>query len=305
MATNPGYFIRETFSSFRRNWVMSLVAVSIIYISLLLIGAFFLTSSVLDSMMSSVESKVSVSVFLKDGAAPADVNALQGDILKMPNVKSVSYVSKAEALKNFTQSMKNTPQIVQELRGNPLPASLEIQLSDPRQVQSVVNLIVKDPNLATTIKDPAHPLADDIKYGQTIVANLFRATNVVRVVAAAFLIMLIIVSLVLIGNTIRLAIYARRREIGIMRLVGASNWFIRTPFLLEGVLQAIIGSVLAMLTLFAGQAIIVPWLRDNLRFLPISINGATAAQLGGLLVLCGVGIGLIGSGTAVRRYLRV
>ncbi len=186
-----------------------------------------------------------------------------------------------------------------------MPASLEIQLSDPRQVQSVVNLIVKDPNLATTIKDPAHPLADDIKYGQTIVANLFRATNVVRVVAAAFLIMLIIVSLVLIGNTIRLAIYARRREIGIMRLVGASNWFIRTPFLLEGVLQAIIGSVLAMLTLFAGQAIIVPWLRNNLRFLPISINGATAAQLGGLLVLCGVGIGLIGSGTAVRRYLRV
>ena len=305
MAINPGYFVRETLSSFRRNWVMSLVAVSIIYISLLLVGAFFLTSSVLNTIVSSFESKVSVQVFLKDGAAPADVDAVQGDILKMANVKGVTYVSKDEALKRFTERTKSTPQLVQQLRGNPLPASLEVALTDPRQVQGVVDLVVKDPNLAKVVKNPTDPLKEDIKYGQGVVQNLFKATGIVRIFAAAFLILLLVVSLVLIGNTIRLAIYSRRREIGIMRLVGASNWFIRTPFLLEGVLQALIGSILALLTLLAAQAFVVPWVQSTLTFLPVAITPGTMAQLAALLILSGVAIGLLGSGTAVRRYLKV
>jgi cell division transport system permease protein len=305
MAINPGYFVRETWSSFRRNWVMSLVAVSIIYISLLLVGAFFLTSSVLNTIVSSFEAKVSIQVFVKDGALPADVETLQADIQKMPNVKSITYVTKAQALQRFKDRTKNSPQLVEQLRGNPLPASIEVALVDPRLVQTVVNAIVKDPTLAKVIKNPADPTASDIRYGQNVVENLFKATGIVRVFAAAFLILLLIVSLVLIGNTIRLAIYSRRREIGIMRLVGASNWFIRTPFLLEGVLQALIGSILALLTLIAAQAFIVPWLQSNLKFLPVAIGGVTVAQLAGLLIFSGVAIGLLGSGSAVRRYLKV
>jgi cell division transport system permease protein len=305
MAINPSYFLRETWSSFRRNWVMSLVAVSIIYISLLLVGAFFLTSSVLNTIVSSFESKVSIQVFLKDGALPSDVETLQADIGKMPNVKSIVYVTKAQALERFRQRTKNSPQLVEQLRGNPLPASIEVALVDPRLVQNVVNLIVKDPTLARVIKNPTDPTASDIRYGQNVVENLFKATGIVRIFAAAFLILLLVVSLVLIGNTIRLAIYSRRREIGIMRLVGASNWFIRTPFLLEGVLQSLIGSVLAILTLLAAQALIVPWLQSNLKFLPVAIGGVTVAQLAALLVFSGIAIGLLGSGSAVRRYLKV
>jgi cell division transport system permease protein len=305
MAINPGYFFRETLSSFRRNWVMSLVAVTIIYISLLLVGAFFLTSSVLSNIISSVEAKVSVQIFLKDGAAPADVQTLQGNVLHIPNVKGVSYVSKEEALKRFKERMKNTPQLIDQLRGNPLPASLEVALVDPREVKAVVTAIKKDPTLAKVIKNPANPEASDIKYGQDIVERLFRLTGIVRGFALAFLILLLVVSLVLIGNTIRLAIYSRRREIGIMRLVGASNWFIRTPFLMEGVLQSIIGSVLAILTLVAAQSVIVPWLQTTLAFLQISVPFATVAQLVALLVGAGVLIGLVGSGFAVRRYLKV
>jgi len=308
MATSPSYFISETWSSFRRNWVMSLVAVSIIYISLLLVGAFFLMSSVVNEMASSFESKVSVQVFLKDDAVPADVQALQASIRKMPNVKSISYVTKEQALAIFKERTKNTPQLVEQLRNNPLPASIEVALVSPREVQGVVNLIVKDPLTAKVVKTPANlgtAKDTDIKYGQNVVEALFAATGVVRVFAAGFLGLLLIVSLVLIGNTIRLAIYSRRREIGIMRLVGASNWFIRTPFLLEGVLQALIGSILAILTLVAAQAVIVPWLQGNLKFLPVNIGGVTVAQLAALLVVAGVGIGLIGSGSAVRRYLKV
>jgi cell division transport system permease protein len=308
MATSPSYFISETWSSFRRNWVMSLVAVSIIYISLLLVGAFFLMSSVINAMASSFESKVSIQVFLKDDAAEADVQALQAAIQKMPNVKSIAYVTKDQALAIFKERTKNTPQLVQQLRNNPLPASIEVALVSPREVQGVVNLIVKDPLTAKVVKTPANlgtPLDTDIRYGQNVVEALFAATGVVRMFALGFLILLLIVSLVLIGNTIRLAIYSRRREIGIMRLVGASNWFIRTPFLLEGVLQALIGSVLAILTLLAAQAVIVPWLQGNLKFIPVAIGGVTMAQLSALLILSGVVIGLLGSGTAIRRYLKV
>ncbi|MDO8949614.1 MAG: permease-like cell division protein FtsX [Actinomycetota bacterium] len=305
MAINPGYFFGEAINSFRRNWVMSLVAVTIIYISLLLVGSFFLTSALLSKIISSVESKVSVQVFLKDGAAPADVQTLQSNIQRIANVEGISYVSKAQALERFKERTKNTPQLVEQLRGNPLPASLEVKLKDPREVKAVVEVIKKDAALAKVIKNPANPEADDIKYGQNVVEQLFKATGVVRVFVLVFLILLLVVSLVLIGNTIRLAIYSRRREIGIMRLVGASNWFIRTPFLMEGVMQSLIGSILAILTLVAAQSLIVPWLQSNLRFLPVDIGGGTIAQLAALLIIAGVSIGLVGSGAAVARYLKV
>jgi len=305
MAINPGYFAGEAFSSFRRNWVMSLVAVTIIYISLLLVGAFYLTSAVLGSVASSLEQKVSVQIFLKDGAAAADVQTLQADILHLTNVTGVTYVSKAEALERFKVRTKDTPALIQQLRGNPLPASLEVALADPREVKGVVTAIIKDPTLAKVIKNPKNPEADDIKYGQGTVERLFAATGILRIIMAVFLGLLMVVSLVLIGNTIRLAIYARRREIGIMRLVGASNWFIRTPFLMEGVLQSLIGSILALLTLLAAQAIIVPWLRSNLAFIPVTVSGSVMAQLAGLLIVSGVVIGAAGSGAAVARYLKV
>lgn len=305
MAINPGYFVGEALSSFRRNWVMSLVAVTIIYISLLLVGSFFLMSAGLNRIVSSVEQKVSVQVFVKDGAAPADVQTLQSNIARIANVDGINYVSKAQALERFKERTKNTPQLVEQLRGNPLPASLEVKLKDPREFRGVVDAIKADPALAKVIKDPANPEKEDIKYGQSVVENLFKLTSVIRIFAAVFLVLLLVVSLVLIGNTIRLAIYSRRREIGIMRLVGASNWFIRTPFLMEGVLQSLIGSALALLTLIAAQSAIVPWLQNNLKFLPIEIGGATVAQLAALLIVSGALIGLTGSGVAVSRYLKV
>ena len=305
MAINPGYFVGEAFQSFRRNWVMSLVAVTIIYISLLVMGAFFLTGTLLNKVVSSFEQKVSISIFLKDGAAPADVQALQQNLVGDKRIKGVDYVSKAQALEKFKERTKNVPQLVEQLRGNPLPASLEVSLVDPRQVRAVVKTIEADANLAKVIKNPANPEADDIKYAQEVVDRLFQATNVVRLFVAVFMVLLFIVSLVLIGNTIRLAIYSRRREIGIMRLVGASNWFISTPFLMEGVIQSTIGALLAVLTLVLAQSFIVPWLQSTLRFLPVTITAGALGQLSLLLLLSGIVIGLIGSGLATSRYLKV
>jgi cell division transport system permease protein len=287
MATSPSYFVRETWLSFKRNWVMSLVAVSIIYLSLLLVGAFFLTSSVVSEIATRIEKDITIQVFLKDGAAQSDVATLQASILTMPNVKGITYVSKEKALERYKEMTKNTPEIANNLRGNPLPASIEVALVDSQKVKDVVDLIVADPTLAKVIKNPADPLAagGDVNYGQWKgVKKLLAAIETARAVMAGFLILLIAVSLVLIGNTIRLAIYSRRREIGIMRLVGASNWFIRTPFLLEGVLQSLIGSLFALLTLYAALAFVGPWLTQ---FFEVEVGGAAMAQV------------------AVLRYLKV
>ncbi len=305
MAINPGYFISEAFSSFRRNWVMSLVAVITIYLSLLLVGVFVVTGMLINKVVTSVEEKVNITVFLKDGAASTDVDALQKAILgDTANVKGVEYVSKEQALLRFKQQMQDSPEIVKQLESNPLPASLEVSLNDPKTVKAVVATIKANPSFPKVI---AHPddSEKDLRYGQQIIDRLFAFTRVIRIVESVFIAMLGIVSVVLIGNTIRLAIYARRREIGIMRLVGAGNWFIRTPFLLEGMLQSVIGALLAVLTLVALQFFVMPKIEAVLQFLHLTLSSAAIAQLAGILLLSGVLIGLAGSSVALRRYLRV
>lgn len=306
MAINPGYFAAEALSSFRRNWVMSIVAVITIYLSLLLVGVFVVSGMLVNTIVSSVESKVNITVFLKDGAASADVNALQTqfDQAHNPLVSGIVYVSKEEALRRFKEQMKDSPEIVRQLDTNPLPASLEISLKDPKTVKTVVGEIKANPNFAKVIGHPDEP-EKDLRYGQQIIDRLFAFTRVIRIVESVFIVMLGVVSVVLIGNTIRLAIYSRRREIGIMRLVGASNWFIRLPFLLEGMLQSIIGAVLAILTLVALQAFVMPKIETLLQFLNLALSTAAMAQLAAILLVSGILIGLIGSSISLRRYLRV
>jgi cell division transport system permease protein len=304
MAINPGYFVVEALSSFRRNWVMSLVAVITIYLSLLLVGVFVVSGMLVNNIVNGVEQKVNITIFLKDGAAQGDVQALQNAMVANTAVKSVSYVSKEQALQRFKQQMQESPEIVKQLDTNPLPASLEIELKDPKTVKAVVAQVKADPSFAKVISHPDDP-EKDLRYGQQIIDRLFAFTRVVRMVELVFIAMLGIVSIVLIFNTIRLAIYSRRREIGIMRLVGASNWFIRTPFLFEGMLQSIIGALLAILTLIALQAFVMPKIELVLQFLHLTLSGAALAQLAAILLVSGIVIGLVGSATALRRHLRI
>ncbi len=304
MSINIGYFASESLLNFRRNWVMSLGAVITIYLSLLLVGVFLATGVIVNSVVKSVENKVSIQIFLKDGVQTNDVDTLQQSLLADPLVGRVQYTSKDQALQKFKQDMKQSPEIIQQLEGNPLPASLDVTLKDPRQVETMVAKIKASPLFKKVADRPDNP-EQSLKYGQQVVKKLFAFTQVVRWIEVAFVIMLAAVSLIFINNTIRLAIYARRKEIGIMRLVGASNWFIRTPFLLEGVMQALIGAAFAILTIALLEAAIVPRLGETLPFLPVNMTSTATAQIGLVLVLAGVFIGLLGSGFALRRYLKV
>jgi len=304
MSINVGYFVRESMQNFRRNWVMTLGAVITIYLSLLLVGVFLVTGVLVNSVVKSVEDKVTIQIFLKDGAATADVNALQKNLLANSLVQGVEYTSKDKALQQFKEDMKQSPEIIDQLEGNPLPASLDVTLKDPRTVEEMVKAIKVDALFTKVADRPDNP-EESLKYGQQVVKKLFAFTRVIRTLEIAFVAMLAAVSLIFINNTIRLAIYARRKEIGIMRLVGASNWFIRTPFLLEGVLQSLIGASLAIISIVGLQAAIMPRLGEALPFLPVGMDTAATAQIAGVLILAGVFIGLLGSGFALRRYLKV
>jgi cell division transport system permease protein len=305
MAINFGYFAKESLTSFKRNWVMSLGAIITIYLSLLLVGVSVGSGFVLGQVVQSVEEKVSIRIFLKDGAAPQDVDALQQELIGNPEVATVTYTSKEQALEDFkTTIVQDSPEIVEQLEGNPLPASLDVDLKDPRNVMIVVDAIKASPAFVTVADRPDDP-EKSLKYGQQIVNQLFSFTRILRTVSLVFIGLLGVISLIFINNAIRLAIYARRKEIGIMRLVGASNWFIRTPFLMEGVIQSLIGAVLAIGSLSLVWLYVLPNLKESLPFLPIALTGTAAAQVSFILIGAGIIIGLAGSGLALRRYLKV
>jgi len=305
MAINVGYFVKESFVSFKRNWVMSLGAIITIYLSLLLVGVSVGSGFLLTQVVESVEEKVSIRIFLKDGAAPEDVDALQQALVADARVKAVSYTSKEQALEDFKNTIvQDSPEIVEQLEGNPLPASLDVDLNDPRDVMLVVEAIKTNPTFPKVADRPDEP-EKSLKYGQQIVNQLFTFTRILRTLSVAFIAMLGVISLIFINNAIRLAIYARRKEIAIMRLVGASNWFIRTPFLMEGIIQSLIGAGLAIGTLAIVWLYVLPEAKTSLPFLPLALEGTAAAQVSLILIVGGIVIGLLGSGLALRRYLKV
>lgn len=252
--------------------------------------------------MSSVENEVSIAAYLSDDASEADIQSLENYIKGLEGVESVSFTTKEQALENFKET-SNTD-IIDALDGqNPLPASIDVQLSEPQLVEQVASSIENNDTFKT-IAGYDTP-ADSLKYGQKTVDRLFSLTNYVRYIGIALIALLIFIAMVFINNTIRLAILARRKEIAIMRLVGASNGFIRGPFLMEGALHAIIGSLLAVGALELLRSLALPQLQEALPWLPINMGFNTFLLIYGALVLAGLLIGLVGSALAMRRYLKV
>ncbi len=309
--SNLGYSLREAGHHFRRNWTTVLGAIVTIFLSLFIIGMFVLGSVMISSVVGGVEDSVTIQAYLSDSASDADVESLQSKIEGWDNVDSVSYKTKEEALEEYRTSMsnRNASDAVAALDGeNPLPASLVITLTDPQEVAATAERIMEDSDflaIRDTADDPESSPADDAVYGQGTVDRLFEVTNYIRVGAVALVVMLTFVAFVFINNTIRLAITARRREIAIMRLVGASNSFIRGPFVTEGVLESLIAALLAIAALAGGMNVLMPMLQQNLSFLAFEVPSEVLyATFGGLLVV-GILIGLFGSAIAMRRYLKV
>ncbi len=287
---------------FSRNLSTALGSIVTIFLSLLIIGIFFVGALVVENIVSSVESKVSITAYVADDASDADIQKVEDYIKGLEGVASVGFTTKEQAIENFRSSQ--TSDILESLDGqNPLPASIEIELVDPQVVESVASSIRENSTYQSIIGYDT--VEESVKYGQGTVERLFSVTNYMRYIGLALIALLIFVAMVFINNTIRLAILARRKEIAIMRLVGASNGFIRAPFLMEGALHAVVGSLLAVGVLEVLRSFALPELQNALKFLPFDLSFSTFLLIYAALIVAGLFIGLVGSAFAMRRYLKV
>ena len=299
------YSLKESLTGFSRNLSTALGSIVTIFLSLLIIGIFLIGGFIVENVVSSVEDKVSISVWLSDDASDSDITTLESYIQGLEGVQSVGFTTKDQALENFRNSMTSNPEIVDQLDGqNPLPASIEVELSDPQLVETIAGQIRDNATFQKICDNTADP-SDSLKYGQKSVERLFDLTNYIRYIGIALIVLLIFIAMVFINNTIRLAILARRKEIAIMRLVGASNGFIRGPFLMEGALHAIIGSLLAVGSLELLRSLVFPKISTALVWLPLDLGASTTFMIYAALVVAGLLIGLVGSALAMRRYLKV
>ena len=312
--SNLGYSIKEANRHFFRNWTTSLGAVITIFLSLFIIGLFVVGSAMVNAAIGTVEQEVTINAFISDDASDKDIEAFETELKSWDNVKNVTFKTKEDALADYKSRVSNNADATMSaLDGeNPLPRSFVIEMEDPSQVASTATKIKQDANFRKIV-DAAHTEVDDkdadveasVLYGQEEVSRLFQVTNYIRVAAIVVVALLTFIAFIFINNTIRLSITARRREIAIMRLVGASNGFIRGPFITEGVLQALLGSALAIGVLEIIRNVGIPALQNSVKFLtfavPIQMFLATYVAL----LIIGVVIGLFGSAIAMRRYLKV
>ncbi|MDQ0062073.1 permease-like cell division protein FtsX [Paenibacillus harenae] len=296
--------MREGAKNIIRNGWMSFASMSSMFISLFILGVFLLLALNVNAMADQIESQVQIRVYLQLNVDQAKVTELQNKIGNITEVSNVRFVSKAEGLEILRESLgKENEDLIEgyENEKNPLPDSFTVEVYDPLTIETAVAQIE-----AVNKADEALPIAK-VKYGQGTVEKLFTITNVVRNVGFVVVIGLGITAMFLISNTIKMTIIARRREIGIMKLVGATNSFIRWPFFIEGALIGIISSVLTTVVILVAYSQFVDFTETDLALMMIKL--VTFKEAAGMtaLLLIGLGtlLGIWGSTISVRKYLKV
>ncbi|RJO59948.1 ABC transporter permease [candidate division WS5 bacterium] len=297
--------IKTGFTNFLRNGWLSLASTIIMTLTLITISIFLILNIVLTQGIQTIQDKIDISVYLNDNAKGQIVLDLQEELSNNKDVKKVRYISKDEAKQRYQERFKNNPQLKESLEGsgeNPLPASLEVKTYDPEKLESLLPVFEKE-EYKSAVRKVSY------KDNKEVIDRLFKATEFIKKIGWGLGAAFIITSLIIIFNTIRTAIYTHRDEIEIMKLVGANPWFIRWPFLIEGILYGVLGTLLALIAISI-----------TLRLLAVSFNtyfgeGDTGDQVFGFLLknlatlivlMLGVGIaiGVTSSSVAIRKYLK-
>lgn len=299
-----GRHMREGSKSVVRNGWMSFASISAIAISLFILGAFYLLVLNVNKIADDVEGQVEIRVYLDVGVEEEQINAIRYDIGSIAEVSEVIFISKEEGLEIVKEKFgEENREILDGFEGdeNPIPDSFSVKVHDPQNVSSVAKQIEQlyagmQPN----------PILN-VKYGDGIVQTLFKITNAVRLIGLVLVIGLAFTAMFLISNTIKLTIVARRREISIMKMVGATNSFIRWPFFVEGVFLGAIGSIIPIGILLGGYIWLYQQTQMELGLMFISILSfeEIAPLLSGLLLGIGLIIGVFGSLISVRKFLKV
>ena len=286
------FSMSRAWQGFWRNAVMSIAATATMVLMLLLLAGFWIIQTGLLAGLQFTEQKVNVVAYLQANATDTQVQSLESQLQGMPEVASVTYISRDQALEQFRQSTQaqGREDLTRYLDSNPLFASLEVRLSDPSHVRVVSDALRADPSIRNVINI------------EDLVNNVLTVTGILRTAGTVVLVIVGVIALFIIINTIRLAVLARAEEIEAMRLVGASDAFIRWPFVFEGAMVGLLGSV-ATLAILAGVAEpLSEFMAGFFRVLPLQF-GSLTRDLVALVMGTGVGLGIVGSWLSVRTYL--
>ncbi|MCB8971417.1 MAG: permease-like cell division protein FtsX [Solirubrobacterales bacterium] len=294
------FFLGEAYRALRRNAAPSIAAVVTIAVTVLLVGVLVPVLDASGSKTNDVRNQLELKVFLFNDASKGEINSLQNRIEGIQHVESVEYVSPAQALKILEQRLEDKS-LLNELNSNPLPPAFNVKLDDPDNLESVQAAL--SPPDSTGKPQPISSAIDDIVTGEQTQA-IRSVTGAVKIMLLAIAVLLGIASLFLIGNTIRLSIYARRREVEVMQLVGATNWFIRWPFVIEGIVVGMLGAGIAVGIMVVAKAIIVDPLSDDLTLID-NFNTIAFGPLIASLVIGAMALSALGSGVTLRRFLRI
>lgn len=288
------YFLREAFRSLWRNAFMTFASVGTMALSLTMLGMFILMGLNLNHMASQVESTVEISVYLQDGITVEQQAELEKKIKGLPGVQELSYMNKEQALERFRTRLGDRKDLLEALGDrNPLPASFQIRVEKPEQVDGVVQATLNAPGV------------DETQFGQAIIEQIFSVARWMRIISLVLVVVLGVAALFIIANTIRVAVFARRREISIMKYVGATDKFIQLPFLIEGTMLGLLGAILATFIIDVSYTVISDQLRSTLTFLPILPKYPLLLWTSIGMLLLGPGIGALGSMISIKRFLKV
>ena len=288
------YFVREVCISIKRNNWMSFASISTVAVSLFVLGMFLIIVLNMNRMASMLESQVQINVYLDDKLKGAEIDDLEDDLKKMQGIESVQYVSREDAIVRLRERLGDQKYLLDALGDkNPLPNAFEVTVKQPTMVETAAKAIEKFGGV------------ESVKYGQDVVEHLFDMTRLVRIFGFTLMLLLAGATLFIISNTIRLTVFARRKEIAIMKYVGATDWFIRWPFLLEGVVLGFFGGFLASIALRSIYGLITAKVYSTLAFLPLIPQYPFVNFISLVMVLSGMGIGALGSTISLKRFLKV
>ena len=288
------YFVKETYKSIRRNGFMSFASISTVAVSLLVLGMFLMIFLNTNNLTQYLESQVQVSVYMQDSATDKELAAAKEKLQKMPGVVKVTQVSKQQALERFKKRLGDQDQLLNSLgKDNPFPNSFEVQVDNPERIKVITPQIGQIPKVEIA------------KFGQEVVEHLFQLSKILRMGGIVLVVFLAMATLFIISNTIRLTVFARRKEVIIMKYVGATDWFIRWPFLLEGMTLGFFGAILASIFINSIYSGLLERIHATLAFLPLLPASPLLFYVDIFLLIAGTGIGALGSYISLRKFLRV
>ncbi len=291
------FFLREALRGLRRSSAPALAALLTVLLTAVVLGVFIPIVQATTGTANEVRGRVVLDVYIKAGASPAERSELERALEGTANVKAVDYISKSEALEELGRKVSGSEEKIELLGVNPLPDLFRVTPDDPDQLQVIEERLEAG-------GEPGLAVVDEVRNREGETDKILSATGLVKALAAGLAALLVFASVALVANTIRLSVFARRREVEVMKLVGATNWFIRWPFVIEGVIVGFFGGVLAVLLLAIGKETFIDPLSDDFALLaaPDTIDFPLLVAL--LMIAC-VAVSAFGSGLTLRRFLKV